>query len=95
MEESKAPEDIYPQLTVNELRQCVYLFTKYIPNNNIIILSYKSFIIKNKRRIACIEFKNNNLHSTTIINGEKRVSRTFENYLSLIYCVKKIIFQLP
>ena len=31
MEESKAPEDIYPQLTVNELRQCVYLFTKYIP----------------------------------------------------------------
>lgn len=94
MEESKAPDDIYPQLTVNELRQCAYLFSKYISNTNIIILSYKSFIVKNKRKIACIEFKNNKLRSTIIINGVKEVSRTFDNYLSLIYQIKRIIFNL-
>jgi len=94
MEESKAPEDVYTRLAINELRQCAYLFSKYISNTNIIILSYKSFIVKNKRKIACIEFKNNKLHSTIIINGIKKVSRTFDNYISLIYQVKRIIFNL-
>lgn len=91
-EESKLPEHFESQLLENDLLQCEYLFSKYVPIKSIITLGPKSLVIKNGQKLCCIRIVNNNLNSILVENGKRKRENIFESYYDLIHATVKDVF---
>ena len=71
MEESKVPENYVSQLTINELMQSEYMFTKILPSNNIVNIGSNILLLKNNNKFVSIKLcQDDNLFEIVyIING--------------------------
>lgn len=83
MEESKSPDDYYPSLVNNEVKQSIYMISKRVPNADITALSFNSAIVRNKKKIALIQCSDYLPKVTFVNNGKKEDFTEFNTYSSL------------